>query len=760
MSNEINKNKSPSSAYGQWQNFSMGLQKLGGYDANIRNPDSKLVPVKQERDWFSDVASGLGALTEGASKLYEDYKERVNVDVEEYKESHSLEEIQKDMVNKNVPFQNDPIAMSLLKRKVGALYYNLADQEFSNKIQNGEFLNKSPEELDKAKFDFMRNKLKEIAVNNAFDFENEADKDFVEGFYANSTKSRVASFIENDKVTNKHLVDKSLMTDKANLGTRFSTGIHIVEDFNDAVSNLGKASGIHYSIPQLVDLVTAGLEGVASNPEGTELLKKLRHSNIAGLGVTGEELVGGAVAFDKFVADAEYREVSYRAQVKYALTDKVNALASDPTPKNLAELRLGLKGALESSEGVETWQTKLWHKGIEQAEKNIANSTGATKEATKMALGTDILASFYEAHMSGDHSMTDVDLNKALKENKVPDYMVKDVIETLVTNELDKGDPKRINRLLGLSTSDSFAGTYFKGALEKHFNRGVAKFNNLVTNYMETGVLPEVNEQGYFDYTPIGRVQGDTVRGLDEDSKKLLAIYGANPSAFSMIADGNTFGMLQFMDMSMRMGHNPIKAYAGYKKGLDIYDANQRQSLKNKVFTDAEIIGTRFFGDTQKVKGNELVYNIALSLATDYSLKNPDVLPTECFEHAIDSIEEQFMGISPNTAIPVAQVQHLLPNFNVGSQGIRDKLKDQFDKYLREDLGIPEDKLDHYLPYTVYVPRLNSIRVIDDTSSLIKDIPLKVLADRIANSNLKEAVGESKSRDIVREALKGGTVIE
>lgn len=224
--------------YYNWQYFSHGMAKLKGIKPQGVNISYKAPEENYFDNWQSDVMSWL---SKGA-EVYSNWRTEESVkEAKEYLNTHTLEEYKKDYRTSNIPFQNDPIAMSELKRGHGRLTFQLAKEDWLDRVKQGEFAGKnlSDEEMDVEYFNYVRQKQKEVAESLGY---NENDTDFKEGYYELSPSARVEVGTTNRSVTHAWNLQQSILNKKAELTSYLqdantspsSAGSRIVDILNSA----------------------------------------------------------------------------------------------------------------------------------------------------------------------------------------------------------------------------------------------------------------------------------------------------------------------------------------------------------------------------------------------------------------------------------------------------------------------------------------------------------------------------------------------
>ena len=363
---------SAKTSWGQWASFSLGLGKLSGYQGRTPSISQPYQGgIKEETDWLN-VASGV---LSGLNAVADEYEKDVSKDVDKYLKSHSLQEYQDHIKAKGLPFQNDPIAMKVFKTKYGSIYSGLAETEFQQRIQDGDFKGLSESELDAEHYKFMREKLSEINDDTQGEF---SGKVFEESFWAQSPANRLSAM----KMHQKREQGIKLQEDKnANIAL-FQQGLEdgTVHDTASALNGFSlmyNSGGYHQTPDSWEGQLKEHLQAIAESPNGAEILK----------GLIGKDMVGlQGRKFDKALIDplitkAVAYKASQDASAKYAFSAGVNELVKKD---DLTTVNQMLSDMLKANGDVKTWQTEELFKAGEEIKKNrFALQKKALGEAKK-----------------------------------------------------------------------------------------------------------------------------------------------------------------------------------------------------------------------------------------------------------------------------------------------------------------------------------------------------------------------------------------
>ena len=372
---------SAKTSWGQWASFSLGLGKLAGYRGRTPSISKPYEGgIKEETDWMN-VASGV---FRGLGAVKDEYEKDVTKDVDKYLQSHSLEEYQNHIKSKGLPFQNDPIAMKVFKSKYGSIYSGLAETEFQQRIQDGDFKGLTEAELDAEHFRFMRDKLSEINTDTEGEFSGKA---FEEAFWASSPANRLSAMkmhqqreqgikLEEDKNANIALFQQGLED-----GTVYDTASAL-----NGFAVMYNSGGYHQTPPEWEKQLKTHLEAIANSPNGAEILKGLIDKEMIGL--QGRK-------FDKDLIDPLItKAVAYRssqdASDRYAFSSAVDDLIQKDDLHTVTQM---LNDMLKANGNVKTWQTEELFKAQEAIKKNRFN---AQKVAVGQADKAKALAEAYK----------------------------------------------------------------------------------------------------------------------------------------------------------------------------------------------------------------------------------------------------------------------------------------------------------------------------------------------------------------------------
>lgn len=273
---------------GTWRYFNSSLEKLGTYKPATISVNPTVKPPQQEVDW---AAAAWGA-AKGAMGLFQARRQVSYKKADEYLRTHSVQEYKQAMLQGNIPFQDDPLAMQRLRYDHGKLMSQLAHQEFQAKIDKGEYVGLQPQELDAKYFEFFREQTAD--VNSAFGYDTD-DYWFQQGLYESTPKARLDAGLKNMAVTNKWQTQKGFVLDTSKFtaiaASSQTTTPQIIDSFSQILQNPKYA---HYSPEQQTKLILSGLKSISGRADGPAILAQLQENDvpIGGTYVKLKDLVG------------------------------------------------------------------------------------------------------------------------------------------------------------------------------------------------------------------------------------------------------------------------------------------------------------------------------------------------------------------------------------------------------------------------------------------------------------------------------------
>lgn len=400
--------------YYNWQYFSHGMAKLQGIKPAGVNISPGQLNVDEYNNW---AGMAMDFFLKGGQAYSKWQTEESTKEAQKYLTTHTLEEYQKDYVGQNLPFQDDPIAMYELKKGHGKLAFQLAKQEWDNRVKSGEFAPRqledgtvqpglSAEAMDAEYFKFVRGRQKEVA--NMFGYD-EQDDAFTKGYYELSPAARVELANTNAAVTHQQMLQKNVIQGMAELNSAALSGSAnvaygaIIDFYN---SERGK-----YITPEQWDnmLNTMATTLASSNPNSQYTLEAFGKKKLGGK--TIRELLGSkwkklTDLAQENVFNNDVRVVREREDLKRRL---VNAGDVEACIQKRAEAESRNPKGLVSDE----W--KYWNRAIDEAQdqRDRLDRKDATErqERMKAVIKANGAQSWVESMCKGENTLDYILLN-------------------------------------------------------------------------------------------------------------------------------------------------------------------------------------------------------------------------------------------------------------------------------------------------------------------------------------------------------------
>lgn len=277
-----------SNQFGTWRYFNSSLEKLGTYKATPISINPTVKQPKEQVDWAQTVFD----VAKGALGLFQARRDASYKKADDYLKTHSVQEYKQAMLQGNIPFQDDPLAMQRLRYDHGKLISYLAQQEFQSKIQKGDYVGLQPQELDAKYFQFFRQQTADI--NQTFGYGAD-DPWFKQGLYQTTPKSRIEAGLKNMEMTDKWQTQKGFIFDTSTFSAIASSPQTTTAQIVDAFSQISEnPKYVHYSPEQQTKLILNALKTISGRPDAPQLLAQLKENDITigGTAIPLKDLVG------------------------------------------------------------------------------------------------------------------------------------------------------------------------------------------------------------------------------------------------------------------------------------------------------------------------------------------------------------------------------------------------------------------------------------------------------------------------------------
>jgi hypothetical protein len=400
--------------YYNWKYFNSSLQKLGDYKPRNINLSTTRPPVKEEINWV-EVASG-------AMKMSMDTMDVLRKDSEEeadkFLQSHSLEQYKDLMQKKEVPFQNNPLAMAALEERVGKVTSGLAIEAFQDSIKNDPDFWKLPaEQQDARMLQFMEEQVADFTKLYGYT----DNYWYRKGFFENTLPKRIETILKAKDYRETQLKQQDYMTSMAEVGKMVNDPNISGKTIASYIANNNTVSG-HYKSPQeQVQAIETVMKQLSGSRYGYQKLLELGEETVPNTDIKYKDFIG----IDKYEA--------YKIQSQ--------TLAEASQRKELFDLKVSSNQLAEEGKA-----TELYGNLVEAYKR----SGGADNEEVKI-----LQASYMKAEQ----------VNKRLKDQAAKEQQLKameDLKVDLVLGFTQKGARASMNDITDLKDTFGVSGAEFR----------------------------------------------------------------------------------------------------------------------------------------------------------------------------------------------------------------------------------------------------------------------------------------------------------
>lgn len=573
-------NTSIANQWGQWRYFNSAFTKLG--DLKATTPSIKpQKTIEEANDWVGAVGASFKAL----KGVYDARKELADTVADEYLQKHSLEEYQQQMKMGNVPFQDDPLAMSSLKQKHGKILFSAIAQDFQDRVDANEFKGMSPEQVDAEFFKFM--KEQSAGVSEAFGY---ADNDyhFNKGLYSDSPEKRVKMMLRQKTVEDAYQKQQDLIANAAELSALCSHEGVSADLFVSTLANQYLTSGAHEKPEDLLKKVSSGLEILAANPNAGQSIKDLKDREIPGLeGVTFGNILGEEGYKELVLKNANARYAS-NAQAKLDFQNSLDVMATNSKAPELLALR---NSKFKESGGLLTDEVKDIEKAYDAAVKvqvaNAKKNAVALKKQQDELVKTSASRAYVQAVARGEPV---VSKDAAGLTNKDIDTAYQYLVDT---GSITFKDQLAIAKNPHLPFNDNPARKYFTNQASD----ALKWLNDSTRAFMTSNTFP---------------------KEIKDSVNTLIEVYKADPSNFSNIigssADKNLEDAraLSIMLSSGRPIEDIVRGKAEIQKLKDEGNTKEITKIRDSAI---KAIQDPMLGDTKDIDYNGKAFVTTLTFA-------------------------------------------------------------------------------------------------------------------------------------------------
>lgn len=588
---------SANNAYQTWRQFSGGQKASPGstgpsYQAQQIGTAVKVGPT---------VASQLSEFAAQAANVYGTYAkvkaDNTDAKVEDWMKGKTITEYREAMAAGKVPFQDDTLAMSVLKNKSAYMLALQVESDIESKITEGKY--KTVEEADKARVDALGAARGEYALSLSVSPDDPA---FKSGFDRDDARRRESLIRLQTDVTSKRKAAEAKIIAKA----------EIVAPLPQVIKGMGPEKGAQYIIStsrqanelgqtrsdtDSLELISHAMDSLQDTPGGYQTLQALGAETVpfGGAAVALRD-VFGAGKFDLLVAKAQQQEHARDGSRFVSLQAELNTAAAtndDVGLRSISNRLLKESGGLMTTE-VEQVQVTLRHvQQKQQKEAAVAQQQLAAQIATDtrlnaamVTLGGVITGQLDGAGVSTNYS--DLGLEDRAERSKVEQRLIEGFPE----------GPRRDAAILKLAATvpDGYAANAIKGQVD----RSNADWQVLVSR-INAGADPSSLKLS----DGINRVRA--LAEVDQSS-----LYGAAEKPAFMTA----------LEIGNQLGIDPIQVASAEAKWKALPEKQRN--------------------DTNKLLGNEV-----LKLKIPQSTQNQEVLRTLAGQYMM-------FGMEPATAVKEA----------------------------------------------------------------------------------------------------------
>lgn len=566
--------------WGQWRYFNSAMTKLGESKA-VAPTIKPQKTIEEANDWFGAIGASVKAL----KGVYEARKELADTVADEYLQSHSLEEYQQQMKTGNVPFQDDPLAMSALKQKHGKILFSAIAQDFQDRVDANEFKGMAPEQVDSEFFRFMKEQSAGVAKSFGY-----ADNDyhFNKGLYSDSPEKRIKMMLRQKTVEDAYQKQQDLIANAAELSAVCSLDNISADLFVSTLANQYLTTGAHEKPEELLKKVSSGLEILAANPNAGQTIKDLKDREIPGLdGVTFGQMLGDEGFKELVLKNANFRYAS-DAKVKLDFQNGLDIMATNGKAQELLALR---NSKFEESGGLLTDEVKDIEKAYDAAVKvQIANAKKNAIELKKQQdelLRTSASRAYLQAVARGElvvskdvAGITNKDIDTAYQ------YLVD-------TGSITFKDQLAIAKNPHLPFNDNPARKYFTNQA----NDALKWLNDSTKEFMASKTFP---------------------KEIKDSVNTLIEVYKADPSNFSNIIGSTSDRNLEdaralaLMLDSGRPIEDIIRGKAEIQKLKDEGNTKEITKIRDKAI---KAIQDPVLGDSKDIDFNGKAFVTTLTFA-------------------------------------------------------------------------------------------------------------------------------------------------
>lgn len=764
-------NTSAKTAWGQWAPFSLGLGKLSGYSGRVPKLSvNNITPPKEQLDW-TNVAMGVKA---GFDNWAQEHDAESAKDVEKYLREHSTEELGQLMRERQIPFQDDPWAMAHFNKKMGEIHSGIAEMEFQQKIQNGEYDKLSPEQLDAAHYDFNNEYLKGVQASSNGFLDGYADgSHFKEGFFRLTPKQRLTAIGSQQKRQNDILVQKSELADLGKVNAYLSSGTATADGLIDILNDVQNTGGYHRTPDEVYKFIAGFTKRLPEmGTRGAQLIDELRNREIPGAwGLTLEQIYSKE-GLDTLKVNSLNNQYSSDLIAKANFERDITRIARNGDGIAEATLKGLLEREAKASGGKETWKSKTIVQGLKQLDiikqKNQAEARAETKRIQQFAL----LGQWTKDALEGKAVE---DYKSFLRRNAIKEADTEAFWGNIIEGTFASNDVASMQAVLNLASQPKAptkltkgVSSYLTGIYNQDFMAAIDRYRQ--GEGISVAVDPQTGDElPSYTYVPLGAGTPVKADALPKDMRVLMDIFRSNPSAvkkiFSKGENSKIYNDLCLVDSALNQKLNPIKYVGDIKEAESKMTKEQKEELKVATDDNSKAFFKGGFGDITGAGStiSDGIFKAQVKARAEElyraNLGQRDF--ADCFKDAKTEVASQYVTLG-NVLVPKADISGgFLSLMKVAGDNtdvdreISNRLE-YFNGVIKKLLKEKRlDKSSDYL-YSYYDEANNEIRIVDKDFQWRDSINIKELAIQAENEYLGETKRKMTGKD--KEDIYGYTI--
>lgn len=660
-------NTSAKTAWGQWASFSLGLGKLKGYQGsapmlslqNLRTP-------KNQSDWMK-FAAGVAS---GLNRVAETHEKKAASDVERFIKQHSVEELGIMMKERQIPFQDDPWAMSQFNKSFGELHAGVAESLFQRNLDNGVYDSLNPEQLDTEHYKHREFYLEDL--KNRYGAEFFADGDpktshFREGFFSLAPKQRLLSIARQQERKNQAFIDQHNILTRGEINAYLQDPRSNAEGVIELFKKNYNEGGYHNTTQGNFKLITNIVEDLANfGDRGLKILDEIVDTKFDGSEYTVKEILSED-KINTIRVNARNNEYSSDMVKRSLFEREVMRLALTGGGIEKKQLESWLAEENKLSHGKQTWKGKYLMDALNMWDKANDKNNADAKQQYKRVYQFDNLGKWWKDLLEGKP----VEAYKPyLKRIDLPEEETEAFWANIIQGTVASGDPNAVGAMINVASLNSAPPKLAKGISQYYGRLYNTEIQESVDTYRNGGGLPLATDPAtgqelpVYQYTPIGAGIPIDVPSVPKSVRTLMDAYRANPSAMKrmFLKGGNKelYNNCTLMDSAIRQGINPIKYLAMIQEADSKMTREDKAELKSRSIRDVDdFFKTGTFGSISDagagtyVSMGDSVFQAKVKYRTSeiYEANKGLKDTTKCYEDAEREVASQHIRLG-NLLIP------------------------------------------------------------------------------------------------------------